>query len=99
MAILRYLVDRPPVGVADALACTLFLLVAMRWGGLLATIIAIVIIIGADYFLIAPISQLGVRSWRGMLEVAASAAIGSIVGIIAVRFFRTCRNELWLFIA
>jgi K+-sensing histidine kinase KdpD len=99
MAILRYLVDRPPVSLADTLACTLFLLAAMRWGGLLATIIAILVIIGTDYFLIDPISQLSVASWKGMLEVATSAAIGTSVGIIATRFFRPCRNKSSMFVA
>jgi K+-sensing histidine kinase KdpD len=93
MAILRYWVDRPPVSLADVFICTWFLLLAMRWGGLLAMMIAILAIIGADYFLIDPVSQLGVTSWKGMLEVAASAAIGTGAGIIAARFLRACRAK------
>lgn len=85
---LRSLVDAAPFSYLTALLQSSLFLAAFATGGILAALGFLLATLGANFFLIDPVFQLGVDNWRETIELAATGALAAAMAAAVSRYFR-----------
>jgi K+-sensing histidine kinase KdpD len=85
---LRLWVDPLQFELPVILLVFIVMVLATKWGGGLASGIALLALLASDYFFVDPTYSFGVHSWCGVIEMAQFGFGAAVLGILAVRFFR-----------
>jgi hypothetical protein len=85
--VLRHFADAPPFDEMNSLLQICLLGAAMMLGGVIAAIAAFLLVVGLDFFLIDPVFSLGIKDWRGLIELAFGSVLALGFGISASRVF------------
>jgi K+-sensing histidine kinase KdpD len=88
MVLLRLYVDESLCKIAVSLITLGLLAFAKKKGGTLAVLVSTAGILGADFFFVAPVFQLGVQDWKGVVEIGLLGSVGTGLSIFAAHLLK-----------
>jgi K+-sensing histidine kinase KdpD len=89
--VIRLWVDGPRYSPILIGVIIVMMTAATMWGGVIAAALTLVAVVAADYFLVAPVHELGVTSWLGLVRIIETGLAAVPIAILCVRVSRWAR--------
>ena len=93
MVVLRLYVDLSSYKIAVSLITVGLQVFALKHGGILALVASTAGILGADFFFVEPVFQIGVQDWKGVIEIGLFGFIGTGLSVFAAHSFKALSDR------